>query len=212
MAMFLPVLQQDRSFLQCTMMIALCMFILCEALRLQYVHHSHDPKVLQLSTKLQIFKNNTTDRLAGTTGPMLSHLWLLLGCALPMFITPYKGESKMIDSGITFRRASSGILSLGLLDSMAAIGGSFIRTLLKGTPNYYSWIITKWPGNNRTIFGSAIGSLSFICIYYVFRMIMGDDLTLPSLILRTLIVSGWEALGPENDNITLPLITWLVMR
>ena len=181
---FVPAIMMDMEWLKFGMLSVMAIFIFLEALRLNC------PTIWIarfLTPKMETFRNG----LDGGT-PVLSHIWLLQGCA---FSVMFSGRSNDV---LTKLMALSGTFSLGILDSCAALGGK----LLKGP---------RWPHSAKTCSGTIIGIAAMIvaqsCVVWFWyqRAPMFPEYL---LICASSITSGlWEATSDQNDNITLPLVT-----
>lgn len=102
------------------------------------------------------------------------------------------------DSNIPIAKlnAMSGVLTLGALDTAAAILGLIVNG-------------PRWPGSEKTIFGSFAGLFAyligqlFVTLYYNLSM---ANIKWPALLLQGVICAAWEATSDQNDNLTLPLV------
>ena len=124
-------------------------------------------------------------------GPLtLTHIYLLIGCALPVWLT-CGGDS------FSSFAASSGAISIGLGDSAASIVGSI-------------WGRRKWPGNRKSYEGTGaafvaqvIGSVVVLAYLDPSKILTISEFLV--ICITSLIVSLIEALTNEIDNLVLPL-------
>lgn len=185
--LFIPALMKDVAWLKLGMTIAANIFIVLEAFR-NLARHSFLGD--SFTRRMEIFRNQHDPGQA-----ILSHLWLLIGCALPVFLT--KDTNRPLDK----LQAASGILSLGFLDSFAAIVGKIFAG-------------RRWPNSNRTMIGSLAGFVAFLAAQWIFLLYWYPYHAIPfgSLLVRSGLCTAWEAFGDQNDNLTLPLVAFLSHR
>ncbi|KAI9243579.1 hypothetical protein BY458DRAFT_530546 [Sporodiniella umbellata] len=185
--MFIPGALFEFEFLQLAFGIAISIFIYLEYLR--YF------AVWPWGKNLHIFLTEFIDNR--DLGPViLSHLYLLIGCASPIWIE----STDMLAS-------LSGILVLGFGDSAASIVGK-------------QWGRHTWPGSKKTVEGTIaffltvlISSFVILHIGAIFSPENSSSLTLSSLhwpfystvVLATALL---EAFSSQNDNIILPLFMY----
>lgn len=126
------------------------------------------------------------------SGPLtLTHLYLLIGCALPVWLS--LGSS---GSNILFA-ACSGVISIGLGDSAASICGSYLGK-------------HKWPGSKKSYEGTAaafvtqlIGSIVIFHYFYPHKTLQFAGFLV--IAVTCLFVSLVEAFTREVDNLVLSL-------
>jgi dolichol kinase len=182
MCIFIPGIMRDISWLRFCLILASTLFIMLEAVRLLSAG-SWVASVLRMG--VETFRNKLD---SGDT--ILSHLWLLVGCAMPIWMG---GDSNI---PIAKLNAMSGVLTLGALDTAAAILGLIVNG-------------PRWPGSEKTIFGSFAGLFAyligqlFVTLYYNLSM---ANIKWPALLLQGVICAAWEATSDQNDNLTLPLV------
>lgn len=187
MVMFIPILHKDSVFLKFALVVAACIFAYIEAIRLLC------PKTVVgkiLSTLLERFRND-----ADQGNAILSHLWLLLGCALPILITENQRTP------VAWTKSVSGIMSLGMFDSVAALTGIYF-----GGPT--------WPGSSKkTLIGSFLGLIIFISgqvglLRYYFPR---KDIPWVCFMVQGVYCMLWEAHGAINDNMSLPIVSCIIV-
>ncbi|KAG9287453.1 hypothetical protein G9A89_023825 [Geosiphon pyriformis] len=178
--MFIPGYLLDSEFMHLAFSVALTFLIFLEYLRYFAVY--------PLGKQLHIFLSEFLDHR--DTGPtILSHLYLLFGCASSVWL---RGNS--IIAG------ASGILTLGLGDSMASvIGRRYGRCRWSGTlktiEGTVAFIISLLMGTTLTVFcaGEAASLSLFQWAKYSFIVILTALL---------------EASSYQNDNLVIPLYIW----
>lgn len=131
---------------------------------------------------------------------ILSHTYLLLvGCSLPVWILPATEDANTHEMLILY----CGLISLGVGDSAASVGGSnFGRT--------------KWSGSNKSLEGTACfiaSEIVFILILQFFGIFGGSSSPFPwpSYLLASLVTSLVEAHTTQADNLVLPLVMYIVL-
>lgn len=183
--LFMGVSMNDSSFLMFSISIAISLFILVEAFRLFCFEF---PMGSLLSQSMSLFAGDLDKGQA-----ILSHLWLLLGCALPVYLSSPSALPLSRFCGL------SGILSLGFLDSAAAVFG----TLLGGP---------RWAGSKKTFSGSLAAfachlTAQILTLSHYNQASSSKSLLIPALV-NSLISTLWEASSDQNDNMFLPLISF----
>ncbi|KAJ3394331.1 hypothetical protein HDU92_007023 [Lobulomyces angularis] len=123
------------------------------------------------------------------SGPaILSHIYLIIGCALPVWISRFRGISFSV-SGLC------GIITLGVGDSMASVFGQKFGRY-------------KWPNSNKTIEGSVAFVLSVFFIYTIILIKAVPDfnyLEVVKIFVISVITALLEGISNQNDNVILPL-------
>lgn len=184
-ALFLPALVLDAAFLRVGLCLAVQLFVFVESLRL----FARGTRLADgLTVGMEVFRSGLDEGEA-----IYSHLWLLLGCAVPIGIS---------GNEMAQLKAASGVLSLGVLDAFAALGGKLV-----GGP--------RWPASEKTIAGSIAGMASLWLAQLGF-LVLGHGIALAELpvgrlALHSGICAGWEALSHQNDNLTLPLVSHMAL-
>ena len=178
--LFLSVLFSDPKLLRVALIFVGTAFISLEAFRLL----CPDTVPSKFLTPIMERFRNKLD--AGDA--VLSHFWLLLGCAIPVLIAGngHDPASKL--------KAMSGILSLGLLDAVAALSGLWL-----GGP--------QWPNSSKTIVGSICGLVALVFGHasVLWYYLPTHSISWGPLILQAFYCAVWEATSDLNDNISLPL-------
>ncbi|KAJ3160832.1 hypothetical protein HDU86_008192 [Geranomyces michiganensis] len=184
--MFIPGYIVDPEFMHLAFSLALSVLILFE-----YIRHYH---VWPLGIHVQNFLSQFLNQR--DCGPViLSHLYLLVGCALPVWLN--RIPQRVILGGL------SGMLTLGIGDTLASICGKrFGRT--------------KWPGTLKSLEGTTAFVVSVLLACAVISATgaipplgeakwirLGGCVALTSLL---------EAMSDQNDNLVIPLYTFALLH
>ncbi|KAG1653923.1 Sodium- and chloride-dependent GABA transporter ine [Nymphon striatum] len=140
---------------------------------------------------------------------VLSHIYLLLGCALPIWILPYFQESsKSVSFSIKhlfhhpeILPALSGVICLGIGDTFASVVGS-----LYGRHH--------WPGSKKTVEGTIFAIISMLGFIFLLDHLSFVDLgQIPKFWLAgCVILTGiLEAVTDQVDNLILPLFFYTMV-
>lgn len=120
---------------------------------------------------------------------ILSHFYLLIGCSLPFWLNPKMDIS-----------CFSGIISLGIGDSLASIGGK-------------SFGKTTWHSKtSKTLEGSLCGFIGMFTSWILLNYICKSNLSVIKLFFISASSAIFEALITLNDNLTLPLLTFTLIK
>jgi dolichol kinase len=174
-AMFLPalILQQHR-LLSVALSVAALLFVNVEMARLEAG-----------KSPLDSFMERCRCERLDRAELVLSHLWLLLGCALPVWMSA--SDSDLIP-------ASSGIVALGIGDALASVvGGSLGR-----------W---KWPRSHKTVEGTMAAFIGMTAAWTLIAPEKGLEIWKVAAA-----AAGFEAICRVNDNLALPLFTLFSFR
>lgn len=161
--------------------VALCALMIFEILR-------HTTPVLNEFYRL--VHDPTKDILS--EGIVVSHICLILGCALPLWLAEAMKSSSILLS-------QWGILCLGVGDAMGAvIGKSYGRI--------------RWGKNQRTVEGSLAMGVSMLIWGSIIVWFSKLDDWIP-LVLATVFATLLEACTIQMDNLVLPLAgaVWLIL-
>lgn len=122
-------------------------------------------------------------------GPLVvSHVYLLLGCAIPFLLYPGRDYSK---DGVTLTLLT-GVTTLGVGDTVAAVFGSrFGRT--------------RWPSSKKTVEGTLAAILAQLVFCLCFAPATADLVFAGKLAVLLLLTSCLEATTEQNDNLAVPL-------
>ena len=128
-AIYLPGILLDPELLFTASVLALTAFLLLEAVRL----YNLQGLGAILNSSMAGFLDEKDQGCL-----ILTHTYLLVGCSLPVWIFP----STAATNAAEILLLSSGIISLGIGDAAASIGGSIYGR-------------TKWPGSQKSVEGTA---------------------------------------------------------
>lgn len=199
--LFLPGMLLEQQLMRLAFAVAISLF-----LALEYVRISGAPP---LAKPLGAFLARYTD--ARDAGPLITtHIYLLLGCALPVLATPSAAPSL----GDTSQPSAvlppmAGILALGVGDSMA----SYVGTRLGRT---------HWPGTAKTVEGTAAAVSAIVvgagalCVAAAAIAPapagrLGGDVLL-RILAATVSTCVLEAVTDQIDNLFLPLHFFCALR
>ena len=185
--LFVPAAFHSLKVLQIALAVAASLFLLIETIR-----NEANSKNLKSSALLKLNEFMARCRNELDSGEMvLSHLYLLLGCAIPFWFN--LNDLKM--------SSLSGVIALGIGDSLASIGGRAYGQM-------------RWhPGTLKTIEGSLWGCIGMFISWFVYNQCrFSPFVPLNSLLIIAIGSSLWEALIDLNDNITLPIFTFLLIN
>ena len=186
--LFVPPLVMCPEFLALSTAIALALMLLAEMLRLG--------RVPPFGPGIDSYVRPLIDRRDHGT-ILLTHIYLLLGCALPVWLVCFGVESVRAPlTGSKFILAAAGMISTGIGDAMGAIVGS---TLAK----------RRYPGSKKSPLGSMAMLISMsgaiTLILYLSQEafpFLGTLTWLPPLVICTIV----EATSCTIDNIVMPVL------
>ncbi len=183
-SLFVPAAICSSPLLKIALAVALTLFIYIETLR-----HDLSSKS-KYAASLNLFMERCRNDL--DRGEMvLSHIYLLLGCALPFWLN----TASNLDLS-----CFSGVISLGIGDSLASIAG-------KRFGNH------RWHRNTRKTFeGSLCGCLGMFWSWILINGFCEVKATWHKLLVISIGSAVWEALINLNDNLTLPLFTFTLIK
>ncbi|KAI9671539.1 MAG: hypothetical protein M1817_003591 [Caeruleum heppii] len=209
-AMFLPATYVDPAFVGLAFALILAIFLLLDLFRAS--------QLPPLSKPLAFFLTPYVDG-RDLRGPVVvSHIFLLIGCAIPLWLSlaglERSDHGNWVGWELNSREVSmvSGVVCVGMGDAAASlIGRRFGRR--------------KWPWSGGK---SLEGSLAFaaavtggLCLAKMWLCVggwpgcNGDgwSTTLMKAIMASLVASLTEAvLTGGNDNVVVPVVLWLVVR
>lgn len=170
--MFVPGYLLDAELMHLSFSVAISALIMIE-----YIRYF---RLWPVGDQIQGFLTQFLDkRDAGTA--ILSHLYLLLGCAFPVWLN--RIPNKVTVAGLL------GVLTLGVGDSMASLVGFRIGH-------------TKWPNSSKSIEGTiAFCTSLFLCLSFL-------DPTPGGLFngaITSILTGLLEAFSEQNDNLVIPL-------
>ncbi|ORZ32120.1 hypothetical protein BCR44DRAFT_1255416 [Catenaria anguillulae PL171] len=175
-AILLPGYLWTPVFLSLALTVALSAFVFAELLRLAQA----PPLGPLLESALGTFRDHRDEALVLT-----SHVYLLLGLALPVWVGVIEG---------TWRAGLAGMAALGVGDAVASLVGRRFGT--------WRW----FAGCDKSVQGSA----GFVAGTLAFFVAVGEPLTLP-LVGAVVATAGVEAVSSQFDNFVVPLVMLLTI-
>ncbi|XP_025076874.1 dolichol kinase-like isoform X3 [Pomacea canaliculata] len=179
-AVYVPGLVHDPAFLLLASVVALAVLALLETARVT--------RVKWLGTTIDIAFHVFTD--SRDQGPvLLTHIYLLVGLSVPLWL------SCNINNKAMLLQLSSGILSLGIGDTIACIAGM-------------RYGLTKWPGTCKSLQGTGF-SVTAQLIFITTGLFLGwfESFSWSGVVFAVVASSVYEALTSQIDNLVLPLYT-----
>jgi len=206
--LFSPCTRYCPSMMFLSYTIAICVLILVECLRLQHAHLvRHDSistqKIKNTMNHLHTFYSSFLDEKEDTKGFLFTHVSLVFGCAMPLWIQKGAFESLRIhgSSSILWNEILPyiGILCLGVGDAFGAIVGTLYGR-------------TRWSNHSKRTFEGSLGMLMSMIVSTLGLLLWFGILSTPygmemvemvgSLIVLTIL----EACTDQIDNICLPFV------
>jgi len=198
-----PILGGQVAFLSLALAVAVILFVILEAFRV-----SQTPWIAHV---LDSFVTRYLDGRENTVRGdlVVTHLYLLLGCALPIWLAPPLEQPTGVmlqsqrDKGRRVLQLTAGILTVGVGDACAAaFGASFGRV--------------RWPRSHRTVEGSTAFVVGVVVAarILVHLSLHGSDAEheeggywglLVPLVCATVLTSLLEVYTQSIDNLILPL-------
>jgi len=201
-ALFLPpLLCRQAAFLGVSLLVAALLFVVLEVCRIC--------RVPGLAHGLDLFVGRYLDKREDTSRGdlVLTHLYLLLGCAIPVWLESEhkrsQHEQMSMNAALVALQQASGILLVGVGDACAAACGVSFGTI-------------RWPLSHRTVEGSLAYIVSvFVASAFILLVVLsreGKESTSRGLwaevmafLSATLLSSLLEVYTQSIDNIMLPL-------
>ncbi|KAJ7352463.1 hypothetical protein DFH08DRAFT_859006 [Mycena albidolilacea] len=176
--MFVPGVAFDPAFTHLAFSVAFALFVFAEYIRYFAIY--------PLGVAVHIFMNEFLDTKDGNGTAVLSHFYLLTGCAGALWL---EGPSRLLQF--------TGVLVLGIGDALASIVGKH-----RGR---HAWSPTTF----KTLEGSAAFAASIVASAWALRLCgLAEPFSTPLYLLVVALAAVLEALSDQNDNLTLPLYTW----
>ncbi|CAG7834291.1 unnamed protein product [Allacma fusca] len=187
----------DFRLLYISSVAAVCAFVILEVIRLLRIEICHVPVGDMIENCVKIFRDSKDE---GVT--ILTPVYLLAGCSLPFWLNLVDPRADVTNlTGPSVAAAFAGILSIGVGDTFASVGG-----LAFGK--------TKWKGSNKSVEGTLC---SLVAQLLVIGALWASDLsslgmtTVTSLVIAAVINAFVEAKTDQIDNLVLPLLTYDVI-
>ncbi|KAJ7242777.1 hypothetical protein B0H12DRAFT_844516, partial [Mycena haematopus] len=176
--MFVPGIAFDPAFTHLAFSVAFALFVFAEYIRYFAIY--------PLGVAVHLFMNEFLDTKDESSTAILSHFYLLTGCAGALWL---EGPSRLLQF--------TGLLVLGIGDALASIVGK--------QHGRHAWS----PTTSKTLEGSAAFSASVIASAWALRLSgLVEAFSTPLYVLVIVLSAVLEALSDQNDNLTLPLYTW----
>ncbi|CAL1265386.1 unnamed protein product [Larinioides sclopetarius] len=177
---YIPGILYDVDLLRLASGIALTAFIVLEMFRILNV-----PIIgSAIQSAFEVFLDEKDSGIL-----ILTNIYLLVGCSCPIWLTGYISDVKGYHICLF-----SGIISVGLGDAAASVGGTFLGK-------------HHWAGSNKTYEGSICAIVTQLIVSFYF-LLLGHELSLHNItiiIIAVLLTSLLEAKTTQVDNLVLPL-------
>ncbi|NXN13839.1 DOLK kinase, partial [Indicator maculatus] len=185
-ATYVPGLLFDRQLLHVAAALCLAVFIFLEYVR----YFRIKPFGQTLRHLLSLFLDERD------SGPLiLTHIYLLLGMSLPVWLFPRACAPKGALSGAGALVPYSGVLAVGVGDTMASVFGSTMGEI-------------KWPGTKKTFEGTMtaiFAQLIAVALILIFDSSVNLNSSYTWILAAVSLVSLLEAYTTQIDNLLLPL-------
>ncbi|EPX72024.1 dolichol kinase [Schizosaccharomyces octosporus yFS286] len=184
--MFLPTYCTDPYFVHLAFSGVLFSFLFIEGIRVLRL----EPFGEIIHTFLWQYTDNRDHR-----GPLIiSHIYLLIGCAIPVWF------SHALRGPVASAELLVGVLCLGCGDSMASIiGKKYGKIRIRRT--------------EKTLEGTVAFSVSvFIVLQLAHRLRICPHVSLMNTLAMSVFTAMLEAVSLENDNLILPMYMWVLYR
>ncbi|XP_064542989.1 dolichol kinase [Drosophila montana] len=187
---FVPGLVYQCALLYIATGIALAIFVVLELLRLLQM----PPFAATLAQAFDSFKDvKDAGQLA------LTPFCLLIGCALPIWLTPCPCQTSAQDSPLLL--LLSGILSVGVGDTAASVLGS-------------KYGRNKWANSSRSLEGTVAFVLSVLLSVWLLQLSGVLDMSQAkwfATLFAALNTALVEAFTDQVDNLVLPLVFYIIV-
>lgn len=183
---YFPGVIWDPELLYVASGIALSVFIFLEVVRVLKI-----PPVGQIID--DSFKVFLDEKDSGIL--VLTHIYLLVGCSCPLWLYPKQFVNKDFHISLL-----SGVISVGLGDTAASIGGSI-------------WGNHTWSGTNKTFEGT-LCAIAAQLIFVLPLLWLGHVCSATNLsiaVLAVVLTSLLEAKTTQVDNLILPLLQFCIL-
>ncbi|XP_061912807.1 dolichol kinase [Entelurus aequoreus] len=191
-ATFVPGLLYDRHLLHVASVGCLAVFLFLEYVRYFRIKPLGQP----LRQLLTLFLDERD------SGPLiLTHIYLLLGMALPVWLFPGACAPKGVLSGAGGLVPYAGVLAVGVGDTVASVFGSTMGEI-------------RWPGTKKTVEGTAtsvFAQIIAVVIFLIFDASINLNSTYLWIVGSIALVAMLEAYTSQIDNLLLPLYLLILL-
>ncbi|NXF77955.1 DOLK kinase, partial [Sclerurus mexicanus] len=185
-ATYVPGLIYDRQLLYVAAVLCLAVFVFLEYVR----YFRIKPFGQTLRHLLSLFLDERD------SGPLiLTHIYLLLGMSLPVWLFPRSCAPKGTLSGAGALVPYSGVLAVGVGDTIASVFGSTVGEI-------------KWPGTKKTFEGTMtaiFAQIIAVALILIFDSSVNLNSSYAWILASVSLVSLLEAYTTQIDNLLLPL-------
>ncbi|KAL8174770.1 UNVERIFIED_CONTAM: hypothetical protein K2H54_053505 [Gekko kuhli] len=191
-ATYVPGLIHDRQLLYVAAVVCLAVLILLEYVR----YFRIKPFGQMLRHLLSLFLDERD------SGPLiLTHIYLLLGMSLPVWLFPRPCAPTGTLAGTGALAPYSGVLAVGVGDSVASIFGSTVGEI-------------KWPGTKKTFEGTMtaiFAQIITVAVILIFDSTVDLNASYSWILVSISLVSLLEAYTTQVDNLILPLYLQILL-
>ncbi|KAG7477292.1 hypothetical protein MATL_G00092480 [Megalops atlanticus] len=191
-ATFVPGLVYDRQLLHVAAVACLAAFLL-----LEYVRYFRIQPLGQLLRQLLTLFLDERD-----SGPLiLTHIYLLMGMSLPVWLFPGPCAPKGSLSGAGGLVPYAGVLAVGVGDTVASVFGSSMGEI-------------RWPGTKKTMEGTAtsiFAQIIAVALFLIFDGAINLNASYAWVVGSIALVSLLEAYTSQIDNLLLPLYLFILL-
>ncbi|XP_068191388.1 dolichol kinase [Antennarius striatus] len=191
-ATFVPGLVLDRQLLHVASVGCLAVFLFLEYVRYFRIRPLGQP----LRRLLTLFLDERD------SGPLiLTHIYLLLGVSLPLWLFPGPCAPRGVLSGAGGLVPYAGVLAVGVGDTVASVFGSTLGEI-------------HWPGTKKTLEGTAtsvFAQIIAVAMVLIFDGSINLNSTYSWLVGAISLVALLEAYTSQVDNLLLPLYLFILL-
>ncbi|XP_067825901.1 dolichol kinase [Heptranchias perlo] len=191
-ATYVPGLIYDRQLLYIAAVVCFAAFVVLEYIR----HFRIKPLGMKLRQMLTLFLDDRD------SGPLiLTHIYLLLGLTLPVWLFPGVFVPKSSFPGEVALAPYAGVLAVGIGDAMASAFGSTMGEV-------------RWPGTKKTFEGTAtsvFAQIIAVALILIFDKTVSLNGSYIWIVGSIGIVSLLEAYTDQIDNLLLPLYLFVML-
>lgn len=184
---FVPGICFDLELTKLASGIALFIFVMMECVRVLQI----PPFGAALYESFEFFRDEKDGKI------LLTHIYLLFGCAVPLFLSDY-----LTTRSACFLELLSGILAVGVGDTVASVGGSLVGRL-------------RWPDTKKTVEGTVLAFLGQMLFSYIVIVVFEYSLPVETMwrfAAPLALVSLLEGFTQQIDNLVLPLFLFAMLR